>query len=311
MAHIGPLGWIYHPQAIAAFCERQAKAGHVVAFGDARPDLRGYWQSLVNRGIKGVFHQHSELQVLGRHLPAFTQARGICSSLGTGRAFQDSYFSSLARKGVVGRSALIATEPLYGARIDIGRGGMGRGDGMPVVWCIQFGHDIGLCERGVYGGYDISRPNESLAVEWGNSGVPSAVRAACTHKIRAYQLNSASDMADALAADFSVTGGCNWIWGDRDANGMARPESTGGHCQERNAVFLDARGNLCFGQQQSWGDNSPGGPAATQYDGGRIDWRPGACGVYATDIEQAMHQGEFWALEVVEAWRPDGVGDMV
>lgn len=311
----GPLGWIYNRPSIEAHTEACAKAGRPVVLGDSRPDLKGYFRRLVAQGVKGVFLQQDESSVLGgRHLDAYQQRRGICVELGTGRALQDTWFNSLARKGMVGKSVLLATEPIYGGgRVQIGRGGLRGGDGLYVHWAAEYLRQYGICERAVYGSYDLSRANEPLSVDWGDRGLPREVLDACApHPVVPYRAMSVEDIADCISAGFGVSGGTNTIWsGTRDRNGMCRPESSGGHCQELNAWFL-LNGELCLGHQQSWTNAVPGGPNVTRYDGGEITWRPGAYGIYGDDYAHALTEGEAFSLEIKQdsGWRPASVAEM-
>lgn len=307
-------GWHYRPGEIEAYCRARNDAGDPVSFGAARPELKGFWQQCVSRGITGIFLQDAERELFGENRPADFQQRGTCVSRGTYRACQDSWLYSLARKGTIGRPVLIAYEPIYaGSRVNVGRGQLGGEDGSVGAWAAQYVHDYGLLERAVYGSVDLSESREDLAVAWGapGRGVPGELlQASSPFRAISHKAENVEELADCIAAGYAVAFCSNTLWGDRDGSGMARPSGRGGHCEEVCGVFLTADGDLGFVRQQSWGVR-PRGPDVLSCKGGAMKTlRQGAYGAYAADLQRALQQGEAWAFEIRTGWRPGSVGEL-
>lgn len=310
------LGWHRDDAAVEAFCQALDDRGTPAVFSAAQPELTGYWRHLVSRGVTGVYLQDAEERLFGRHLPAENQARGTCTSRGTFRACQDAWYWSLSQRGEIGRPVRLAFEPIYaGSRVQIGRGRLGRGDGSVGAWAAQFVHDYGLLERGRYGSIDLTEPREDLSVEWGlpGAGVPAELlNASRSHLVGACHFcPTVEAIADAVAAGFAVAYCSNLLWSDRDANGMARPDATGGHCEEVCGVFTGLHGDLCFVRQQSWGARS-NGPDSLRYAGGTKKLRQGSYGAYADDLARGLRGGgEAWSFGAIHGWRPDAVADVL
>jgi len=283
-------------------------------FSAAQPSLTGYWRSLTERGETGVFLQDAESELFGRTLPAENQKRGTCVSRGTMRAVRDSYYWSIVERDEIARPVDLCFETIYGgSRVQIGKGRLGSGDGSVGAWGAQYVHDFGLLPRGVYGGIDLSQPREDLAVEWGlpNEGVPPVLIApGREHLVGACHFcPTVEAIADAIAAGYGVAYCSNVIWGDRDQYGMARPVTSGGHCEEVCGVFTGQRGDLCFVRQQSWGSR-PNGPDVLTYAGGTKRLRQGSYGCFAEDMARGLRSGgEAWAFGHVTGWRPNSLAE--
>lgn len=303
------LGWIRDDLSVEAFCEHLDAAGTPAVFSAGQPSLAGYWRAVVARGETGIFLQDAEAELFGHTLPAENQRRGTCVSRGTMRAVRDAYYWNLCQAEAVARPVDLAFEPIYaGSRVQIGQGRLGRGDGSVGAWGAQFVHDFGVLERGVYGSLDLSQPREDFAVTWGapGDGVPAEILEACRqHPVGACHFcPTVESIADAVAAGFAVAYCSNLIWGDRDHTGMARPVSSGGHCEEVCGVFTGLKGDLCFVRQQSWGSR-PGGSDLLSYAGGTKRLRQGSYGAFAEDMAKGLRGGgEAWAFGDIEPWRP-------
>lgn len=283
--------------ATDAFCIELAGRGAEPLFCDAVPTLKGFGDG------KSVLLQEAEKRLFGHYLASFMQRSGTCVGQGYTRAMQDAAFFALTHGGLIGRPVQLCFETIYaGARINVGKGSLGSGDGACGVWAAQFMHDYGLVERGVYGSIDLSKPREDLAVLWGapRHGVPQVLLdQSLSYKADAVmKCTSVEDVRDALAAGYGVPRCANRAThGQRDANGMLAPSTSGGHCQELCGVFIDIKGDLIFVEQQSWGAQGPvGGGTWKLQDGREIMPREGACGIRPEDIKTYLREGELWAL---------------
>lgn len=305
----GPLGWVRNDAAVEAFCQKVESSGRPIAFGDAKPEFKGYWRKLVERGVTGVFLQDAEEKLFGSTQPAEFQRRGTCVSRGTFRACQDSYYNQLATHDI-GSVVKLCYEPIYaGSRVEIGGGQLGHGDGSCGAWAAEFVHDYGLIPRGIYGKYDLTESREDWACQWGEPriGVPSELLVASKAHLVAqcFQCTTTEEIADAIASLHGVAFCSNVIWGDRDVTGMSRPVSSGGHCEEVCGVFLRREGDIGFVRQQSWGD-SPSGSNILRYSGGEKRLRQGSYGAFDNDLGHAMAgaNGDVWAFGGITGWRP-------
>ena len=289
-------GAVISEAATDAVCLVFAQRGIEPLFADAKPDLKGY-------GVgKTVLLWSAEEKLWNVTLPADTQNRGTCVSHGTKTACQDSMNWSIVNGEQIGGPTLLAYEPIYGgARIQIGRGSLGRGDGAYGCNAAQYVHDYGLLQRGQYGTIDLTRDHEDLAVIWGSPGhgTPASIIAeSANYKVAAcFRCTSTDDIADCIAAGYGVAFCSNTIWGaQRDGDGMCRPSGSGGHCEAVRGVFVDWKGRRCFIRQQSWGEHPTGNPYV-RVSGGRLVKLPqGAYGCFEGDMQSALRDGECWAF---------------
>lgn len=316
-------GCLLDPRVTDETCAAMEGEGRTVAFGAARPALSGHWQRLVERGVNGVFFNEFEEAVLGATQPAFNQGRGTCVGQGFARALQDAILASVFRQSIM-RPARIAPEFIYpAARNGIGRGQQGKhlanssaNDGTYGGWAARALVRFGSLERGVYGQYDLSKPNEMLAIRWGDPGpgVPAELYAAAAdHKCDAFLCRDVGSIADALGAEHGVAICIPRIAGSRDKNGMSRLSDQGNHCTALSGVFLTPSGDLGLIYQQSWG-NQPSGPDILKYAGGEQKLRQGECGIWAEELEVIMRRAgqtgaEAWAinLQAGNEFRPDSL----
>ncbi len=292
------LGWHRDDDAVAAFCATLDASGTPNSFGAGKPDLQGHWKRTVASGLYHVLAQTFERKVFGTWKDPDSQRRGTCVSRGTYRMAQDSLCYELANNLTVGRKATLCFEPIYGgSRVTIGRGQLGNSDGSVGAWAAEFLWKYGVIERGIYGGVDLRAANEQLAVLWGNphAGPPAEILAASKlHPFAVHRVYNTDELADAISCGYFGAYCSNLIWGDRDANGMSRPESRGGHCEEICGVFLTPSKHTAFQRQQSWG-LLPNGPDTLQTASGPIKLRPGSYGAYAGDMQRGLDEGgECW-----------------
>lgn len=300
-------GWHRDDDAVAAFNASLIATHGTATFRDSQPGLQGHWNRLVAEGVCHVLAQTYERIACKQNLPAELQRRGTCVSRGTFRACQDSYYYELATVAMVGKPARLAFEPIYGgSRVNIGRGRLGTGDGSVGAWAAEFVSSYGLIERGIHGPIDLTQPREDLAVLWGNpaQGCPVALlNLGRQHTVRCHRVLTVDELADCIAAGYFAAYCSNIIWGDRDRNGMSRPSSSGGHCEEIAGVFLTPSGRTAFVRQQSWGE-LPNGPDVLATKSGPITLRQGSYGATADDMQRGLDNGgECWAFQVKSPWR--------
>lgn len=311
-------GWQRNDEAREAFSTTLKGAYADDSFSGAAPALKGHWNRLVKSGTTRVLAQDFELQILGEHLPPDEQARGTCVSRGSYKAAQDSYFYELAQKLIVGRIAKLCFEPLYGgARVNIGKGWLGRShrgdcrcgrcpnEGAAGSHAAEYLWRWGLLERGKYGRFDLSRPNESLACDWGNDGVPQEIlMAGAEHPCLCHRVYNTDELADCCAAGYFAAYCSPYLWGDRDLDGMSRIAQAGAHCEEVSGVFLLPSGQTAFTKQQSWGQFMPRGQQMLRTKGGLVKLRPGAYGAFAGDLQRGLDNGgEAWCFKVKTPFR--------
>lgn len=307
------LGCIIDPRQTDIVSQRLSDGGAVVSFAAGQPTLKGY-------GVgRNVFLWRAELELHGTHLGTCFQRRGSCVGRGTFRACQDSYYHAICYGDLLGDFVELAFEPIYaGSRVNIGGGQLGRGDGSIGAWATQWVHEFGLNERGSYGSIDLRNEREDLAVAWGNpgQGVPSElIEASAAYLVDVHRAEAVEDMRDGIAAGYGLAFCSQSLWQNpnagsnnrRDAEGMCRPVSSGGHCVAYRGVYKDRRGNLCFVQQQSWGNECPSGPNRIFTDDHQeIELPPGCCGVFAEDVVKPLRSGEAWLFRPRRGWRTSG-----
>lgn len=301
----GPLGAFIDERVTDAVCMVFAQRGQEPLFCDARSAFRGAGAEA------SVFLFDAEAKLYaGNHLPADFQQRGTCVGRGTYRACQDSLYWAIAFGSAVGKTVKLSYETIYGgARIQIGNGALGNGDGAYGAYAAQYVHDYGLLARGKYGSIDLSQSREDLAVTWGapHHGVPASIVAeSASYKVQAcFRCQSTDDIADSIASGYGVAFCSNTLWGEqRDADGMCRPAGRGGHCECVRAVFRDRKGRRIFVRGQSWGDNPRGGGKFKLDDGREVQPPQGCYGAYESDMQEALSEGEAWAFGTVNSpWR--------
>jgi hypothetical protein len=299
-----PTGWVHRPADIDATCEYLAACGTPPAFGDGKPELAGHWSRLLKQGVTGVFLWEWEQPLLGKRTAVDFQMQGVdpgtCVSRGTYRACQDSYGTAIHKGLIVGRGTELAFEPIYGgSRVNVGKGALGNGGGSVGAWAARWVHDFGVTERGIYGQFDLTKPNERLAEWWGRPGVgvpsefPRGQLVAAVHMVK-----SVVELADAVSAGYGVAVCSQWMFGARDRMGFSRYAGPTAHCESIRGVFRTLKGGTGFVRQQSWGANNPTGPRTLHYSGGEIEMPEGCYAVYEEDQQSSMNTGESWAMGV-------------
>ena len=293
-------GWSYRPDDIAAAHDRMAAAGRLVAGGNS--SFSGAWDASVQRGGVTKFLACEVDPFRGEK--AYRQSTGVCTSM-IYRAIQDCFNWDRVKFGCISRPVRIAFEPIFaGSRVAVGRGQLGMSDGSIGAWIAEWLATYGVIERGVYGGVDLSQPNEELAQYWGrpNVGVPKAVYSpGATHRLRAHLCRSTSELADALAC--GMFGGiCRSHYASRvDSEGFARFDNPGGHHTCIRGAFIDRRGNTrVFVEQQSHGSGVPDPRPIARTTEGDIELGDGAYCVREDDIARFIRSGEVWVFQPIE-----------
>jgi hypothetical protein len=307
MVEFGPLGCILDEEATLETDAAIAQATGVSAFFGDNPDtaqFTGRWEFLKSKGVTGVFlwERYEKFRPLVPHF----QRRGTCVARGTHQAVQHSYYNALATGVQIGEAAEIAWEPMYGgARVYVG-GGRISGDGAIGAHAAAFVAGLkggGICRRGKYGTADLTRDNETWAVNNAdrNDRFPPELMAELRqHTCRAHRVRNNTQIADALASKYAIARCWNTLFGNRDTNGFARPASNGAHCQAVIGVFVRKDGGTGFIELQSWGPNMPKGPRVLRYAGGEITLPAGCYAVTAEDYLRAQSDRfwESWAFQV-------------
>lgn len=298
---IGQLGCVLNEEYTLESDERIAQeTGRSVLWRDSAASYHGRWQSLVDRGVTGVFLWRDYQRI--RPLVPHYQRRGTCVSRGFHMAIQHSYYSSIVKQLAVGNPVEIAYEPLYaGSRVYIGKGRLGESDGSVGAWCGEWMAKYGVAMRGVWGSADLRKDNERWAVDYGGprDRMPEELLAHMKeHTCAVHRVRSNAEIADAIASDFGVARCWDTIFGDRDQNGMSQYARRGAHCQAVIGVFLQPSGRLGFVELQSWGPNKPRGPEMLQTAGGPVFLPPGCYGVDAQQYLRAQ-QSRWWEAHAV------------
>ncbi|WP_437187839.1 hypothetical protein SH668x_001250 [Planctomicrobium sp. SH668] len=324
-------GWIRDDDAVdAVTAALSAEAGSSIivsqstALADDGLPLRGFAKRQVDRGVTGVFPFRSEKRIRGKHQPSWWQRRGTCAAQGPGRMAQDAWYNELVNRGAVGRPVEIAYEATYGlGRVQIGKGQLGRahpgncqcgrcpGDGLVVAWAIAAMVKYGLTPRGVHGRYDLSKPAEHYAIDWGQPGVgtpPEVIAAGANIRVRAFRCLSGDDVADCAAAGFLMSHGYSSTYTDMNASGIAKLTRPSNHATEDGGFAVTPAGEWLIGGQQSWGPHGPKGATHLKYKGGIEELRPGSCFFPLEDADRAIRNGAEWfaiQFEHGQGFRPE------
>ena len=242
-------GWVHSPDEVAKHLATLAKP----TFAEAAPHLSGAGTD------KTVLLYKAFKDVNGGYIPYAAQQIGDCVSFGFGHGVDLLECVQIAIGHKAEALEQTATEAVYGmARVDIGGGQLGRGDGAIGAWAAKAVSTIGTLSRDVVGPYSGQR-----AKQWGASGVPADIKAkAGDHKVKTATLVSTyEELEDALANGYPVPVCSNQGFTmTRDEQGFCRPRGVWGHCMLIVGVRADDRPGACI--FQSWGPGTPSGPLA-------------------------------------------------
>ena len=301
-------GYVYDPDKIAAAKERMTSAGFATSFDADRPKLKGYWDARKSRGVTMVLAQVDELKATGVNRPSNEQRRGTCVGQGSGRSIVDKLNSMIADKSIICEPTDIADEVMYGYQRkkrwrQTHPWGCQCGncpDGLTGQDAAEHFSMQGVVPRGIYGGVDLSKPNEQLAITWNNIGVPSnLLEVASNHKIICHASQTWDEYADAIAAK-------HWGWvclpgifqaQSVDEFGCCRRDGNGGHCTECCGIVVLPNGESAFIMQQSWG-NAIRYPRTIQTASGPLELRQGSYAVRQSELERMGQQVERHSCDI-------------
>ena len=228
---------------------------HIPTFYVAAPHLEGSWD-----GKTSVSNWEATRKVLGAFLPAQKQTRGTCVGRGCSGALNVLQCIQIAEGKRADEFRPVSHAWCYGGART--RGGMlGSGDGAmgpdAALWCKEKG-SVFQRESG-----DADYYSDQRAVEWGGSGIPSALLPLAAD-------NPAQEVAVCLsareAADTIFNGGVVTVASDqgftmtRDSHGVCQPQGSWAHQMYLAAIVVLPDGRKVFGCGQSWGENTPDGP---------------------------------------------------
>lgn len=298
----GPLGCEIREEWTLESDENIAKATGQPCFFGSNPDTASYvgrWEALKSRGVKAVFlfERYEKVRPLVPH----HQRAGTCVSRGSHMAVQHSYYNAIVGGTTQGDGRIeIAYEPIYiGSRVYVGKNQI-SGEGSSGAWAAQWLAGVngigGLCLRQPYKTVDLTLSNEKWCVDnsYRGGGLPADILAECQkHTCRAHRVRNNSEIADAIASRFGVARCWDTLFGNRDKNGMSRPESKGSHCQAVIGIVVLRDGKTGFLEIQSWGSGMPSGPRTLKYAGGEILLPDGCYCVHEDDYLRAQ-QSKWW-----------------
>lgn len=255
---------------------------------------------------KDVFLFEIERKLVGSIRPPHHQTVGDCVSHGTTGGAEDLEFVQMAKDASL-QFQWLASEATYAlARVQIGKGGCGYGDGAVVAWGLQSGKEYGFVARAKYGDIDLTTYSGARAQEWGNprAGCPAPLLdIAKQHPIKDMSNIEGPDFytqaRDVIAQGGLIVTGSNQLYrSSRDAQGFCLPGGGGGHCTYYRAV-TDNSVRPGIGYQQSWGNDTPTGGAVkvTLPHGREVDLPAGFFFIDAENFNR-MHArgGEVWAI---------------
>lgn len=231
------------------------------------------------------------------------QTEGTCASKAPQRAIVLLGCVRIALNGMNELPPLVpSSEVIYAlGRIEIGRGKLGRdngrsGGGLVLSWGLQALMKWGVLPRGHYGSIDLTKPDDRLAVAWGQPGVgcPDSLEAIAlsTHMpIKAFApIRSWEEGCTAMYNGEPIMFGSNDLPNPnratrRDANGFYVCDARGGHARIYSGY--DDTEDWWYEDNGSWpaagGPNPVNGPVC----GGKI---------HRDRIEARFDQGEVYAL---------------
>lgn len=301
-------GWV---QDEAAVHKLRVDLGRYGTVYGSNPALKGYWEDCKARGITAILLFREETKAFGKPMPPNSQRAGTCVSMGTDRAIQLALSFDFIHRGLATVPVDICFEPIYaGCRVIIGKGSI-RGDGAVGAWAAEWVEQYGVVRRGEYGPWDLTKPNESLAVANADKGdrIPKEIiEAGKQHPVRTLHVkNDYDEVADCIASGKGIARCHSQLYGSRDANGMSKPSKAGNHCECLGGIFVMPNGKDGVLEHQSWGENNPSGPKALKVkpgygaEDGVIEIPSNCYGITMDEYIRAMKarsSSDAWAFQV-------------
>lgn len=247
----GPTGYIFDPR------ERD----RIQAIEEYKP-FRVVAASLADSGRGKTRMLHEEVRkVLGRDLVG-RQGIGDCVSWGCGKSLAHRIAVEVGL-GTAKWQGEVSTESIYGlGRVEIGKRQLGNSDGMVGMWAVQAITKYGFLFRKPYGSIvDLTRYDARRAKEWGWTGLPDSLEPEADDQLVVdfALLRGWEDLRDAIWNGWPAFICSSWLPGDRDSQGFAKRDGSGGHCEAATGMTDEGSrpGALIDG---SWGPfNGPKG----------------------------------------------------
>lgn len=293
-------GWLNDPLAVAravaeieAF-QRDTADGGVVAAALAPTD-----------DGEDVLFWKAEEKVFGRKKKSWNQGSyGTCVSFGWGRAINDLIVMMVADGLIEWPGADVATEPIYaGSRVEVGRGGVGRGDGSTGAWAAKWVEQWGTLLRKVYGQHDLTSYSGAKSRQWGMPGVGCPDDLEPTAKEypvkKVVQVTSAADAWTLLGNRHAIPICSNVGFESPYEDGFCAPRGSWPHCMEgRGRVMAKRRGSLvrAFPIQNSWGGYIQGDPFYIDRNGNRVELPEGCFLCDEQTFDRILRQRDSFAI---------------
>lgn len=300
-------GYVYDEKAIESFVDR----GLTSQIMQAAPSAKGM----------EAFQWEIEELLTGSVRDPHNQGIGDCVSQAATGGLEDLEFVAMLDDPTL-KFEMISSEVMYGlARIQIGRGGVGRGDGAVVAWALEAMKTIGVLPRRKYGQYDLTHYDAQLAKQFGAPGVgaPAELAKLCNSnlvvnvELLVPSRNGPTlfeQARDVIANKGVIVTGSNQLFSsNRDKEGFCGRGGRGGHSTYFRGVTDNSR-RPGIGYQQSWGNGVPSqGAQKVTLPSGREITLPKGCFFIDAEIFDSIHNGggnEVWAITVGTSWvKPD------
>ena len=226
----------------------------------------------------------------GKHLPTWYQQTGDCVSMGASQAGQYLHCYEIARLRHEEKFRFWFPPYIYAtSRIDVGRGGLGRGAGSTGAWAAE-----AMMKYGVLFSDDEGVPDYSgsLADSWGYRGAPAEFKALAKDNPvkQASRLSTSDQIRTALINYNPCTYAITWVYGQgateyKGYRTLSRGRGGGGH-QVCLLAWMDEPFEAAF-LLNSWSANVHKG-----VDNGEP---PGGAWLLRKDLERDLNTG---AIEV-------------
>lgn len=297
-------GYVYDEKAITSFIDR----GLTSQIMQAAPSAKGM----------EAFQWEIEQQLTGSVRDPHNQGIGDCVSQAATGAVEDLEFWEMLQDPTL-KFMPISSEVMYGlARVQIGQGACGYGDGAVVAWALEAMKRYGVLARGIYGKWNLSTYNAQIAKSFGDprNGAPSELADLCkTNLVPNVELlvpsrNGPSlyeQARDAICGKATLVTGSNQLFvQSRDRQGFCGPGGRGGHSTYFRGVSDNSR-RPGIVYQQSWGNSVPsqGSQKITLPSGREITLPRGAFFIDAEEFDR-MHSGggnEVWVITSGTGWK--------
>lgn len=320
-------GFIYDPVRAADVTAERIAKGQLV-FASQQNQLAGSCQRLRDSGVTFFSMRDAEVTLLGRHRRPFLQKRGTCVSRGFARGLQCSLDYAIARLGKLLIACEVSFAPIYSmARIDIGRGRCGYGDGAILADAAQAVQELGCATIDLFKGLTEDQV-EQLACKYAAPGMGTPrewLEASKLHTADTFAPETIELLFDCIAAGYAVPYGNGYVTAMPDQNGLSRLGSSGAHCRCFTGFYVDKFGNLQLISSESWGRYPAGQPQQTdqtidvsqipciivQTIAGPRVLAPGDVGVDARQFFSACQNGgEMWAVGAPR-FEGDSIADLL